>query len=132
MREGVDGVDHVAVGLAVEKGVGRIVFDETVDRSQLQAGVYIEQPFSEYGGLGSTYGRSECDQLPVDVAGAHRVGIGNRHPADAGPTYHLGRIGPHTAESYDQNIGVMQHGELFGPQQQFRPFKPFHKRGKQF
>ncbi len=50
--------------------------------------------------------------LPVDIAGAYRIGIRDGHAAHAGSAYHLGRIGSYAAKADYQYVGLPQPVEF--------------------
>ena len=60
------------------------------------------------------------DRLAVDIGRIDRVGIGDGHAPHACPDDHLGGIGAHAAQSYDQHVGRTQFFEFFRSQQELR------------
>ena len=123
-REGVDGVHCVVVFRGVEQQVGLLVLDVTVDHREFYFRVDVAQAFGQNFGFPAADGRVEGDQLAVDVARRHVVGVGDGHAAHAGPDDHLGGIGAHAAQPDDQYVGLSEQVEFLFAEQQLGAFKP--------
>ena len=91
---------------------------------EFECRVDVPQPLGQHLGFGPSDGRVEGHQLAVDIGRIDRVGIGDGHTSHACPDDHLGGIGAHAAQSYDQHVGRTQFFEFFRSQQELRSFEP--------
>jgi hypothetical protein len=123
-REGVDRIDRVVEPCRVEQQVGFFVLDVFIDYVEFECRVDVPQPLGQHLGFGPSDGRVEGHQLAVDIGRIDRVGIGDGHAPHACPDDHLGGIGAHAAQSYDQHVGRTQFFEFFRSQQELRSFEP--------
>ena len=102
----------------------RFVLDVFIDYVEFECRVDVPQPLGQHLGFGPSDGRVEGHQLAVDIGRIDRVGIGDGHAPHACPDDHLGGIGAHAAQSYDQHVGRTQFFEFFRSQQELRSFEP--------
>ncbi len=84
----------------------------------------VSEAGGQYVGFRSPDGRVEGDQLAVDVAEAHRVGVDDRQAAHTAAGDHLGGVGAYATQTDHQNMGLSQPGGFFRAEQQFRPLLP--------
>ena len=101
-----------------------LVLDIAADHREFYLRVDVAQAFGQNLGFLAADGRVEGDQLAVDVARRHGVGIGDGHAAHAGPDDHLGGIGAHAAQPDDQYVGLSEQVEFLFAEQQLGAFKP--------
>lgn len=124
LGQGVDGIYHVVITFQTEF-VSRLHTISLAENGYLRIWIDLKQTIAQSLHLGLPDGVGSSHQLAVTVAGAHTIGIHQRHAMDSTSQEALGTPTSYTSYAQDDNSGGIEplHGR--GAQKELRALKEF-------